>query len=672
MKGPSRALVPALLVLLAAGTLGAQDFGTYHNYAETTAIVQGLTKSAPGLVKLISLGKTREKRDLWVLEIALPGGIPAEERPGLLIAANFAGDSVFGSELALAVADHLVKNAAKPEVKSCLENTVVYIVPRMNPDGAEAMWAPLKWGRRTNAVPFDDDNDGRTDEDGPDDLNGDGWITIMRVPQPGGVYLIDPEDSRLLKKADPKLGEKGVYSLYLEGRDNDGDGFINEDPPGGVNLNRNFMHEYPSDQPEAGRFMASESETRDLLAWMIRHRNIAAILTFGENDNLISPPGGTSRASAGRRLELLAAAESSLEGADKTGIFPALGGLRGGRVRGGGGEMSLSPEMLTMLMGSGGGQFVFGAPPGGAAAQTAPASGRRNMPSRTAPTSYLPADAEYFRLVAAKYAEMTGIRQAPLTVKPEGAFFQYGYFQFGVPSFSTPGWGFPEAPRGSGQGMMGGPGGGQMPSGQAAGRPAAFPAGRAGLTGPDVSGGETPQAVDRAMIQWMDKEKIDGFVGWTRVKHPDLGDVEIGGFKPYAASNPPASQIAAAGKSHAEFVLHLASLFPKVRIESLEAAGQGGGIYRIKAAVANIGFWPTATVQGLQARAVKPTLVQLQVAPNAVLSGNPKTAFIPQALNGSGGRAEFEWLIKAKAGDKIALKVVSQKGGGETRAVVLK
>lgn len=674
MKGPMRALVPVLLVWLASGTLGAQDFGKYHNYAETTAIVQGLTKSAPGLVKLISLGKTREKRDLWVLEIAQPGGLPAEERPGLLIAANFAGDSIFGSELALAVADHLVKNAAKPDVKACLENAVVYIIPRMNPDGAEAMWGPLKWGRRTNAVPFDDDNDGRTDEDGPEDLNGDGWITVMRVARPGGNYLADPDDPRLLKKADPKLGEKGVYSLYLEGRDNDGDGFINEDPPGGVNLNRNFMHEYPYSQSEAGRFMASETETRDLLAWMIRHRNIAAVLTFGENDNLISPPGGTSRASAGRRLELLAAAESSLEGAGKTGIFPALGGLRGGRVRGGGGEMSLSPEMLTMLMGSSGGQFIFGAPPGGASAQTAPASGRRNMPSRTAPTSYLPADAEYFRLVGVKYAEMTGIRQAPLTVKPEGAFFQYGYYQFGVPSFSTPGWGFPEAPRGTGQGMMaGGPGGGLMPPGQTGGRSAAaFAAGRGGLTGPDAPGGDTLQAIDRAMLQWMDKEKIDGFVAWTRVKHPDLGEVEIGGFKPYAATNPPASQIAGAGKSHAEFALYVASLFPKVRIESLEAAGQGGGIYRIKAAVANTGFWPTATAQGLQARAVKPTLVQLQAAAASVLSGNPKTAFIQQALNGSGGRAEFEWLIKAKAGEKIALKVVSQKGGGETRAVVLK
>jgi len=678
MKGPLRVLVPALLILIAAGTAGAQEFTKYHTYAETTAIVQGLAKSAPGLVKLTSLGKTLEKRDLWVLEIASPAGVPPAERPALLVAANFAGDSVFGSELALAVADYLVKNASKPEVKACLDNAVVYIVPRMNPDGAEAMWASLKWDRRTNGTPVDDDNDGRTDEDGPEDLNGDGLITVMRVVEPGGTYLVDPEDARLLKKADPKLGEKGVYALYMEGRDNDGDGFINEDPPGGVNLNRNFMHEYPYFKAEAGRFMASESETRMLLAWLVQHRNVAAVLAFGENDNLIA----SGRTSSGRRLDLLAAAEASIEGAGKTGIFPALGGMRGMRIRGGGGmEMSITPEILTMLMGSGGGQFMMGPAPGGAGPQGQAATqttGRRNMPSRTAPTSPLAPDAEYFRLVGSRYAEMTGIRQAPLTIKPEGAFFQYGYYQFGVPSFSTPGWGLPETPRASGQGMMmaGGPGGGgQMPPAQAGGRSAtAFQGGRAGLAGTAGfdAAGDAPQAVDKAILQWMDKEKIDGFVAWAKVKHPDLGEVEVGGFKPYAATNPPAAMIAEAGKAHAAFALYLASLFPKVRIESFDATGHGGGIFRIKAVVANHGFWPTSTAQGLQAQAVKPTLVQLQVAADTILSGSPKTSLIRQALNGSGGRAEFEWLIKAKAGDRITLKIASQKGGGETRAVVLK
>jgi len=71
------------------------------------------------------------------------------------------------------------------------------------------------------------------------------------------------------------------------------------------------------------------------------------------------------------------------------------------------------------------------------------------------------------------------------------------------------------------------------------------------------------------------------------------------------------------------------------------------------------------------ARAVKPTMVQLQVEPEAIVSGSQKTSFI-QALIGSGGRMKFDWLIKAKAGSNLELKVVSQKAGADKRAVVLK
>ena len=380
MKGPIRVLVPALLILIAAGTAGAQEFTKYHTYAETTAIVQGLAKSAPGLVKLISLGKTLEKRDLWVLEIASPAGVPPAERPGLLIAANFAGDTVFGSELALAVADYLVKNASKPEVKACLDNAVVYIVPRMNPDGAEAMWASLKWARRTNATPFDDDNDGRMDEDGPEDLNGDGLITVMRVAEPGGRIWSIPRTPVCSRKPTRSSGRRASMPSTWKAGTTTATDSSTKIPPGGVNLNRNFMHEYPYFKAEAGRYMASETETRALLAWLVQHRNVAAVLTFGENDNLIT----SGRTSSGRRLDLLAAAEASVDGAGKTGIFPALGARGGMRIRGGGGmEMSITPEILTMLMGSGGGQFMMGPAPGGAGPQGQPAtqtSGRRNMP----------------------------------------------------------------------------------------------------------------------------------------------------------------------------------------------------------------------------------------------------------------------------------------------------
>jgi hypothetical protein len=685
-------LLVVIVLLAAAGQGQAQDFSKYHNYAELTAMVQGLAKANPQIVKLDSLGKTLEKRDLWVLQIANPAGTPVAERPALLIAANFEADHLVGSELAVFIADYLVKNyAANPAVKQRLDTSVVYIMPRINPDGAEFMWAPVKWARRTNVRPYDDDNDGRVDEDGPVDLNKDGFLTVMRVKDPNGPYMIDPDEPRLMKRADPKKGEKGGYALYGEGFDQDKDGFIAEDGPGGVNINRNFMHEYPYFKKDAGRYMVSEPETRAVMEFMIAHRNVAAILTFGESDNLIVAPTAAGQMSAGKQLDLIEFANATIAGAGRNGIFPAMsfGGGRGGRGRGGGGgggEMMISEEMLAQLM-AGGGQFVMGGGGGGArggqaaGAAQQPTSARAQQPARTAATTVNAADVEYFRFVSAKYAELTGLRTQPLVVKPEGAFFQYGYFQFGVPSFSTPGWGLPDAPRA--QGGPGMPGGGQPPAGggqtgqtqmaaMGAQRGAGAVGARGGFTGAaGAAGGGDAQAMDRQLLQWMDREKIDGFVAWTKVKHPDFGEVEVGGFKPYVTVNPPAAKIAELGKSHADFALYLTSLFPKIGIAKFEFTNHGGGLFRIKAEVENTGFWPTALGHAVAARAVKPTLVQLQVEPETILSGNAKSNSI-QSLSGSGARMKFEWLIKAKAGDKVELKVVSQKGGTTRQSVVLK
>jgi len=684
-------LITAAVLFGLGATMGlAQDFGKYHTYAELTSMLQTLAKANPALVKLESIGKTLEKRDIWALQIANPAGLPLAERPGLLIAANFEADHLVGSELAVFIADYLVKNSTtNAAVKQRLNESVIYVVPRVNPDGAEAMWAPLKWARRTNVKPTDEDNDGRIDEDGPVDLNKDGLITVMRVKDPNGAFIVDPDEPRLMRRADPKKGETGQYSLYWEGIDNDGDGFIAEDGPGGVNINRNFMHEYPYYKPEAGRNMVSEAETRAMLEFMVAHRNIGAILTFGESDNLIVPPNAGGALSSARQIDLVEFANASNALASRTGLFAAGGimiGGRGGRGGGGGGEMMLTEEMLQMLMAGGGGfEIIMGGPRGGGTrgGQTAaqqPTSARAQMPARAAATTVNTADVEYFRLVSQKYAELTGIRQQPFVVKPEGAFFQAGYFNFGVPSFSTPGWGFPEAQRGQGMGpgMMGGQpaaGGGQAQMGQmqqfAAGqRSGAGGTGqRAGATG--AASGAEAQGYDRQILQWMDREKVDGFINWTKVRHPVFGDVEVGGFKPYAVTNPPAAKVAELGKSHSEFAVYLMGLFPKVQVAKLEATNHGGGLFRIKAEVENTGFWPTAFAHAVTARAVKATMVQLQVKPEAIISGNAKTNSA-QVLGGSGGRAKYEWLIKAKSGDTVELKVVSQKAGTDKRSVTLK
>ncbi len=683
------AVLPALVVLgfaLAAGPAPAQEPLKYHDQAGLTKALQGLAAAHKSVTRLESIGKSGEGRDIWALRIAGAGPVAPDERPALLIVAGLEGDHLAGSEIALAAAsDLLTKAGSDPAVRERLAGATVYLVPRVNPDGAAGYFAPVKAGRRTNAAPRDDDNDGRLDEDGPEDLNGDGLITVMRVKTPGGEYMIDPDEPRLMKRADPKKGESGAYRLFLEGRDNDGDGFINEDPPGGVDINRNFAHDYPYNKPEAGPHMISEAESQALMDWVLAHRNIAAVLAFGESDNLIVPPTSAGRLGPARELDLVRFAEASAAGARTSG-FIQTGGAMGGR-----GGRFMGEFSIDMLLGGG------GARPG-ARQDSSP---RRLMPDRKPATTIAAADYDYFKAVSDKYVELTGLRQPLFVREPQGAFFQYGYFQFGVPSFSTPGFGLTtvepspgprrmgQAPPGAGEGSPPGQGG-QAPRpapGGGAGSTVVIPVGgqdfiqafqsggafRFGQapTGASAEAAPLTPGIDKQVLKWMDAEKIDGFVPWTAVRHPELGEVEIGGFKPYAVTNPPPAKLVGLGASHAEFALHLVSLFPRVRVAGFEAVGHGGGLFRLKAEVENAGFWPTALAHGVTARAVKPTMIQLGVDPGAIISGSAKTSFLP-TLAGSGGRAAYEWLIKGKTGETVELLVRSQKGGSATARVTLK
>jgi hypothetical protein len=176
--------------------------------------------------------------------------------------------------------------------------------------------------------------------------------------------------------------------------------------------------------------------------------------------------------------------------------------------------------------------------------------------------------------------------------------------------------------------------------------------------------------IDAQLMQWLDKENIDGFTPWRAYNHPDLKDVQIGGFRSYAVANPPMATVTAGAPGQAKFVIHLASLLPRVRVASVEVKDHGGGVYRITVDVENEGFFPTALAHAVTARAVKPTMVQLDIEPEKVMAGDAKTSFVG-ALAGSGGRERLEWVIQGRSGQKIELKVQAQKGGTVVQTVTL-
>ncbi len=631
------AVVMMLALGMPAGNLGAQS-ASYLNHDALTRELRSLVEGSSS-ASMRSLGTSHEGRDIWLVEIGNPTGAPLDSRPGLLIVGNLSGDHVIGSALALETIRFLLTggdSTANPD--SVLSERVVYVVPRLNPDGAEAMFASVRYDRRRNGRAFDDDNDGRIDEDPPRDLNGDGLITVMRVADPSGDYMIHPDDARLMRRADPSKGESGAYSIYIEGRDSDGDGWVSEDGPGGVDLDRNFQHAYPYWERDAGPYMVSEPESRALMDFVVAHRNIGAILTFGHSDNLVTPPDNRGKLADELALDLPAFAIASYDELWEKGIFDAdqPGGFAGFGFGGGGGGL---PRLR-------------GAQPG---RDNDPSAGRRPA------TTVNAADRTYFESVSRAYKEITGISRLGTNREAKGAFFQFGYFQYGVPSFSTAGWGLPARPAAD-----------DSTPPAARRRPARPPGGG----GERARSGARPDASKRAgadstVLTALDSAGIDAFVDWTPFSHPDLGAVEIGGFRPHAVVNPPAEDLPELGRAHGAFAVRLAGMLPRVRIVGTDVTNHGGGVFTVSVEIENTGYFPTALRHGVVSRSVQPTVVQIQVPPDAVLTGDDKTSRV-QRLEGSGGREEVTWVISARAGTSVEIRVRSQKGGTATATVTLR
>ncbi len=326
MKGPFSAVVALAVAsgLVGASWVGAQvpegekekaakaeplaPFpGGYLDHDGLSSALDGAAKAHPGLVRVVPLGRSRQGRDVWMVEVgheAIKGPAP---RPAILIVANAEADHVVGSHVALGLVERLAEADGKdPAVTRFLEGRTVYVVPRLNPDGAERLLKGKPATEfRANLAPIDRDRDGKANEDGPDDIDGDGLALAMRVKDPAKATLIaDPKEPRLLRKADPAAGEAPVYYEQTEGVDDDGDGLINEDPAGGVNLNRNWPQDWSEFQPEAGTSPASEPEVNALIRFAFAHPEVVAVWSFGLNDNLRAAPAGTNAADTPYLAEL--------------------------------------------------------------------------------------------------------------------------------------------------------------------------------------------------------------------------------------------------------------------------------------------------------------------------------------------------------------------------------
>jgi len=283
---------------------GALDFKHYHTYTEMVMWFKKWAEEYPDLVDLYVGGQSYGGRDIYQLTVTNKKTGKDTDKPAMFLDGNRHAGEVTAAESAFWTLHHLLSNYGKDaEITRLLDHFTFYFRPKNNPDGS-LLYLETAQTLRSTIRPYDSDGDGLLDEDPAEDLDGDGFSRQMRikVPKGEGGYIVDPRDpkGRLMQRAPEGEGD---YDVMSEGFDNDGDGRINEDGVGGLDLHRNYPENWrPMEeatgrgftQGGAGAYPLSETETRSLVVFLLEHPNVTAMNTMDTTVPMHLRPPSTS------------------------------------------------------------------------------------------------------------------------------------------------------------------------------------------------------------------------------------------------------------------------------------------------------------------------------------------------------------------------------------------
>ncbi|MBK7877932.1 MAG: hypothetical protein IPJ77_19815 [Planctomycetes bacterium] len=255
----------------------------YHDLDSVRALLERFAAdaTAAGLVaERLELGLTHSGLPSGALRLGRAEGGPLATRPALLLLGGLDGTSLTGSEAVLAVLAHVVAHPTELP-----PGTTLLAVPWAAPEALARTLQGAGDGR--DGRPVDDDGDRKLDEDGPDDLDGDGQILELLIEDPDGAWARGA-DSRFLVPAKP--GDSPRYRRMAEGRDDDGDGRFNEDPPGGQALMSAFPDGFaPSGSLSTGLTLPLEDEQARSLCTLIAKSRALAVLALQGDHGALAP-----------------------------------------------------------------------------------------------------------------------------------------------------------------------------------------------------------------------------------------------------------------------------------------------------------------------------------------------------------------------------------------------
>ena len=240
-----------------------------------------------------------------------------------------------------------------------------------------------------------------------------------------------------------------------------------------------------------------------------------------------------------------------------------------------------------------------------------------------------------------------------------GTFIDWMYDDLGVFSFSTELWSLPQ---------------------------------QAGIEVPDFIKWpmERTEDDDLKMLRVLDQQTDGrGFTPWRPFDHPQLGEVEIGGwdFK-FGIQNPPGPLLEQEIARNVPFTIRAMGTAPRLHLLDSGAEKVGPGVYRVWAVVGNSGFLPTYGAEVSRGNGqIKPVRAVIELPDGVTLvsaSGKAEqdlghlggrtaqyTALAQRSEYPNVSRTQVEWVVAAPAGTEIPMRIWTPRAGTVRATVAL-
>ena len=273
-------------------------FDGFLRYDELVSWLHEVAAQHPGLLSLETYGRSNEGRDLWLATITDSSTGSHDTKPAQWVDANIHAVEVTASVAACSLIHRLVTGFGTDEtVTRALETRTFYVVPRVNPDGAEWVLADRPKFRRSSTRPWPWRDGHRWPGHEHEDIDGDGRILQMRVPDPNGAWTSHPDDARLMIPIPAEGAPAGLatYRMLDEGSIADYDGFTIDTPRPveGLDMNRNFPAGWGTGVPGSGDHPLSEPEIDALVRAIVARPNVCGFNAFHTSGGVILRPSST-------------------------------------------------------------------------------------------------------------------------------------------------------------------------------------------------------------------------------------------------------------------------------------------------------------------------------------------------------------------------------------------